>query len=209
MLLITCLIDLKTPMSTDQNFIVLLPATILLVLDGLCSLFAAGINNELPMARSVSLVISITLASLLLVSSYRSVSAKISPRQNWKALAEYVRDSGICATGKCYVMGSYGLHKFYFNGSGFEGLKDLALPPGKDSPAPSLEEQIKVALRDPDVPVLGFHRVGNVALPELTSSERDVVCLQPPQGGSYSTFIVLRKIRVHDAKGLNQMIPCR
>jgi hypothetical protein len=100
-------IDIHTPMSTTRNYIVLLPATMLLISNALSMLAGSMGIRSLP--GSVALCLAVVIVVLLAKSSYSGLSMKIRPLQDWKQLAAYARESGVCSDG-CFAMGSYGLH---------------------------------------------------------------------------------------------------
>lgn len=218
MISLNSLIDVHTPMSTPRNFIVLLPATVLLLSNSLHSLARGGHDSQVLMYKYVAILLSFFLAALLFVASYRDLSRRIAPMQNWKALAAYVKDSRACSEG-CFAIGSFGLHTFYFDTQEFAALQDLSLSASSilsgegDLAATSLNErlasEVEMTLGDPGIPVLGFHVASQVAK-ELTQSRVDALCLQPPQSGRNSTFIVLpNKTMLSGSEKEFGMKPCQ
>jgi uncharacterized membrane protein len=81
---IVIIIDLHTPISTERNYIVLLPSVSILV--GL----SFGILTQLRYGFVGVLVVAFTWAGMQLDYSYNLLIAKWSPVQNWKASAEYL-----------------------------------------------------------------------------------------------------------------------
>lgn len=201
MLALTCLIDIHTPISTSRNFIVLLPSTVLLVSNALQSLAETAKPDQALMSRSVSVFLLVALSALFFLSSYRALSRKIAPSQNWKALAEFVRDSNACDPG-CFAIGSFGLHEFYLDTGDNPGIRDLSLSTflalseegalTGQSVQERLDQEVQASLQEPTLPVLGFHIASRVAR-DLAESRPDSVCLQPPQSDRNSTFIVMPK----------------
>ena len=78
------IIDLHTPISTERNFIVLLP--IISTLIGL----SLGTLNQARYGVICILVISLMWTHLQFNYSYNLLTAKWAPLQNWKASAEYL-----------------------------------------------------------------------------------------------------------------------
>jgi hypothetical protein len=187
-LLIIVFINLRTAMSLSRYYIVLLPATILLVSNAIAGLSNSD-NNPDGMRKTAALVILAVLSYSLGMQSYKEVSVKIAPAQNWKKFTESVVTNEVCNP-HCIIIGSHGLHPYYFNKYNiFPGrLIDLSRPQQSGRPEPSLEEQAKKARQWPDVPILGFHHAKEV-LPLLIDEQK--VCLQPVQWRLNTTFVIL------------------
>jgi uncharacterized membrane protein len=77
-------IDIHTPISTDRNYIAVLP--LVSILFGL----ALGAVREIRYASIVILAIAFSWGKMQLDYSYTLLKAKSSPLQNWKASAEYL-----------------------------------------------------------------------------------------------------------------------
>jgi mannosyltransferase len=82
------IIDLHTPISTERNYVVLLP--IVSILFGL----GLGALAEIRLANILILLVTLVWGQMQLDYAHRLLSAKWTPLQNWKACAEYlVHDS--------------------------------------------------------------------------------------------------------------------
>jgi len=185
---IMSIVDLHTPMSTARNYIVLLPATMLLLSNSLVML--ANSRGAKGPSGAAAAFLALVVFLFLSNQSWTGLSGKIQARQNWKSLASYVEKTGICSEG-CFVMGSYGLHDYYFSSSGL--LRDLSLErvAADNSQAPeSLEDQLKYVNGLPDARILGFHHAA-AKIPDLLSGSKDRKCIQPMQSWDRSTFLIL------------------
>lgn len=184
------LVDLHTPMSTARNYIVLLPPVMIALANSLTMLtnLRAG---KIP-ARTVSLSLAILIVILLARQSWSGMTAKIKPLQNWKSLAAYVRESKICSDG-CFAIGSYGLHNFYFFGSG--PIDDLSTPKvdaGESKNQATLNEKVSYLKPLRDAKILGFSGASEKAA-ELMESSQNRACIQPSQSWHNSTFLIIPK----------------
>lgn len=205
-LAITILINMRIQMSLSRYYIVLLPATMILVSSALVGL-AKSEGSRYSLRPVAAIVLIAVLSYSLGVQSYKEVSVKISPAQNWKKLIEVVVSSNVCNPG-CLVVGSHGLYPYYFKKHHFDinRLIDLSRPKASGRPELSLEEQAREARRLPEMPILGFHHAKQV-LPLLLDDKS--VCLQPVQWRSNTAFIILPSN--HSAlakKGLQDLSSC-
>jgi hypothetical protein len=194
-LLLLSIVDLHTPMSTPRNYIVLLPPTMLLLSDFLSVLAV----RKRAGARSLSAVffLSVLLVGLLWRQSWTALNGKQQPLQNWKQLAAYVAATDVCSD-TCLVMGSHGLHDYYFEGHG----KFMSLAGRGD-----LNRQSEYANRLPEARILGFHRASDV-LPDLLKDSPTRVCLQPPQAWMNNAFLVLPQAGLTGKEESFGMTPC-
>lgn len=215
MLSITCVIDIHTPMSTSRNFIVLLPATALLVSNSLHALAMEGQPTNIGIRKGVAIFLALALAALFSAQSFRALSGKILPRQNWKQLSVYVKKSGVCSGG-CLTMGGYGLENYYFEQLGVTNLTPLSPSvlsalSGESLAGGSIRSQAKAeveaALREPTVPVIGGHVASGFAR-ELTEGRANSICLQPSRGARNSIFIVMPQDRLTGREKEFGMKPC-
>lgn len=188
MLLVVSLVDLRLPMSTTRNFIVLLPPTMLLLSNLLVLLAVSG--DWMNLRTTISLLFSAVILCLLMLKSYRSLSEKIFPSENWKQLSAYVRDSRVCADG-CTVRGSFGLHSHYFdgiNGISYSNLSDISsTPESSDNRAESTSSSLQNIV---SLPLIGFHNESN-HIKDYLASHAGLACLQPSQGSPNRTFILV------------------
>jgi hypothetical protein len=215
MLSITCAIDIHTPISTSRNFIVLLPATTLLVSNSLHALAMEGQPYNIGIRKGVAIFLALALAALFSVQNFRSLSGKILPRQNWKQLSVYIKKSGVCSEG-CLAMGGYGLENYYFEQMGIANLtllspSVLSVLSGESLAQGSIQEQVnaelEAAISEPTVPVIGGH-VASGSVKELTEGRVNSICLQPSRGAKNSTFIVMPQDRLTGREKELGMKPC-
>jgi len=199
------IVDLHTPMSTTRNYIVLLPATMILLANALAMLAYSRGAKSPSGASAVLLALVITL--LLARLSWTGLSQKMQPNQNWKGMADYVRKSGICSKG-CLVIGVGDLYKFYFSDSGV--FKDLSLaktPTGPSENRISLDDQVDFANSRSGAKILGFHGA-SAKVSELMDASNDRVCIQPSQSWESSTFLILPKSLLTGSEEKYGMIKC-
>lgn len=215
MLTITCVIDIHTPMSTSRNFIVLLPVTTLLVSNSLHALAMEGQPYNMGIRKGVAIFLALALAALFSVQTFRALSGKILPSQNWKQLSVYVKKSGVCSEG-CLAMGGYGLENYYFEQLGITNLTPLSpsvlsVLSGESLARGSIRDQAKAeveaALREPTVPVIAGHVASDFAR-ELTEGRANSICLQPSRGARNSTFIVMPQGRLTGREKELGLKPC-
>jgi hypothetical protein len=199
------LTDLHTPMSTTRNYSVLLPAVIIALANSLTMLANLGGTKKASWLAALLLVVIITV--LLAQQSWTKLTAKIQPHQNWKGLADYVRRSNVCSDG-CYVIGSYGLHPFYFAGAGI--IDDLSVPKaaaGVRARSVSLDEQVEFVSNLPDAKILGLHMASEKVI-ELMEVNQLRECIQPQQSWPNSTFLILPKQSLTGAEVKHGMGKC-
>ncbi len=165
------IIDLRSPMSTTRNYVVLLP----------CLAYLVG--NILAMARMDrskmrTFVWCNVIAAMVFMSIYKGeslISEKIYPELNYKSLGAYVVDSGLCDKG-CWSTGSGPQYDIYF------GNKKLLL---LDLGSPLSQQNLSL-------PLLGFQGASD-HLPQLHKSNPGKECWQPHQGWDISTFVFIDK----------------
>lgn len=199
------LIDIHTPMSTARNYIVLLPAVMIALADLLTMVANLDSVNRLP--RFASLFFVFLIAALLAQQSWNEMTDKIQGHQNWKGIASYVRQSNVCSDG-CFVIGSYGLHPYYFKGLGV--LNDLSIQKATEAqPARSatLQEQVDSVINLPAARILGFHTASE-RVPELMRANAQRVCIQPQQSWPNSSFLILPKSDLTGKEAQYGMIKC-
>ena len=184
MVILTGAIDLHTPMSTPRNFIVLLPATVLLIANLLEAVAGRGWRGMRGTAATLG---TLALALVLARHAREKAIEKMTPVQNWKALATYAYDAGLCAE-RCLAFGGGGLHLYYFDRQRFPRL-DL-VPPNE---VVQRVEELRTSATE--VAVLGFHNA--MTLPEVAElGDGHRVCLQPVQSSSNSMFVLVPQTRL-------------
>lgn len=181
-------VDLHTPLSTTRNYIVLLPLSMIVLSNAFVMLTNSGVAKSTSGPSAALLLLVVCL--LLFKQSWTDLNKKIYPFQNWKGMAAYVDKSGACSE-ECFVMGSYGLHNFYFSGSSsFKDLYSEDAVNGTSKTGISLDDQLNFVKEFPDARVLGFH-LASAKIPELLAGSKDRICIQPLQSWDNSTFLVL------------------
>ncbi|MFU8885432.1 MAG: hypothetical protein ACNA8O_08245 [Cyanobacteriota bacterium] len=182
------LVDLHTPMSTTRNYIVLLPAVMISLANSLTMMI--NLRGGKGPSGVASFLLALLIVLFLAKSSWSGLAQKIQAHQNWKNLSEYVKESKVCSDG-CFVIGSYGLHDFYFTGSGsFDDLSISKGAMGTSASRATLDEQVAYIGSRQNAKILGFHGAsGKVA--DLMGAAKDRVCIQPPQTWENSTFLIL------------------
>jgi uncharacterized membrane protein len=209
MLLPLSLIDVFKPVSTDRNFIVLLPTTMLLVANGLAVLLQGNRQSNADLKRLSALALALVMSLLLLKLSYGGLVSRIAIRQNWKGLAEYVRQSGICRTGCLAIGPEVDTHAFYFNHPELGPIHNLS---SVMTPTAKLKKLVPDAWRlipnFPSQPVLGFKPRAAMQLPGIMSVVKDPVCLQPNQQWPNNVFVVLPKTKLTGQEQQLGLVPC-
>jgi hypothetical protein len=188
----TALIDIKSPMSTDRNFIVLLPSTMLLVANSIWALYSTGVADERAPRRIAAATIFLILSLTLLKLSNEGLVARAVPRQNWKDLAAYVKYTGVCSSGCLAIGPSRNQHMVYFNGEAYGRIENLSsIWTAKHKGSMPRQDQWRLISNYPRQPVLGFHAEASGSLVNIMSKVQDSVCLQPKQGWKNHSFIVI------------------
>jgi hypothetical protein len=209
MLLPLSLIDFIKPVSTDRNFIVLLPATMLLVANGLAALLLGDRKPDADLKRLAAIALALVMSVLLLKLAYGGLKERIAIRQNWKGLAEYVKTSGVCRSGCLAIGPELDTHRYYFNGAAHGPIHNLS---SVMTPAPKLKEPVQDAWRlipsYPSQPVLGFKPSAAKQLDAIMSAVKDPVCLQPKQQWSNHTFLVIPKSKLTGQEQQLGLVPC-
>jgi mannosyltransferase len=186
------LLDLRSPLSTTRNFIVLVPPVVL-VITNLFGYFLGSVRGS----RLWSSVFLGAVALLLLAQlqiSYERLSAKIVPRQNWKDLGAFVETTGLCDQG-CQSYGAEPAYIQYY-------MKQAKLEP-------RTSEQIKESgfRLDSGRPFLGFHDAYR-ELPAIAASNPEWQCLEPTQADEAAVFVFLPRDR-ELKDGATTLKPCQ
>jgi hypothetical protein len=209
MLLPLSLIDSIKPVSTDRNFIVLLPATMLLVANAFAVLLRGDRKADADLRRLAAMALALVMSALLLKLSYGGLKDRIAIRQNWKGLAEYVKSSGICRSGCLAIGPELDTHAFYFNPTEHGPIRNLS---SVMTSAPRLKALVQDPWRLipslPSQPVLGFKPSAARDLPAIMSVVKDPVCLQPRQQWSNHTFVVIQKSKLTGQEQQLGLVPC-
>lgn len=202
------IVDIKTPMSTDRNFIVALPSTMLLLANSICALRSSGKIASINLQRVASLFLVISICFVLLKQSNAGIIQRIAPRQNWKQLAAYVKESQICSSGCLAIETDVGLHSFYFNSDEAGPITNLSATSaalGKNRLPRELHWQLISGYKPQ--PVLGFQS-SPAKLPRIANEVPDSVCLQPQQSWSNHTFVVIPRAMLSGRESELDMKPC-
>jgi uncharacterized membrane protein len=203
MVMLLSLIDIHTPMSTARNYIVLLPPVMIVLANSLTIL--ANVRGGKSPAGKASTFLVLVIVLLLARQSWSGLSNKIQAPQNWKGLSEYVKKTKICSDG-CFVMGSLGLHNFYFSGSG--SFYDLSSSKGTLEPiwpGISLDKQYNYVKPRVDAIIMGFHSASS-KVAGLMEASKDRECIQPSQ--SVEVFLILPKSRLTGSEEKYGMKKC-
>ncbi len=193
-LVITILIDLRSPSSTARNFIVLVPATVIAV----TNIFTASLDRARSRQWLQALVLG--LALLLIASqtalSVQRVEAKAMPRQNWKEMGRFAAATNLCREG-CELLGTDDLFtRLYFGET-------------KRTPI-GVEALGKRGYRlNPDQPLMGFHDA-YLQLPAIREANPELQCWEPPQADLDAVFVFLTPSQVRTADPARHgLTPCR
>lgn len=193
---IMILIDIRRSISVSRHYIVLLPATMLLVANALSAM--AGRSHQENLYRIAAVILSFALVASLSITAQADLSGKIKPMSNWKDMAIFVRKTGICSQG-CLVTGSAGLHTYYFEKEQIPNFQEIS------SKIPE-KEQVKIINSHPQLPVIGFHFAAEQKLSHILGDDK--TCLQPIQNWSNSVFISIPKSLPISDIPAPKMIPC-
>ena len=186
------LLDLRSPLSTTRNFIVLVPPVVL-VITNLFGYFLGSVRgSRLWSSLFLGAVALLLLAQLQL--SYERLSAKIVPRQNWKDLGVFVENTGLCDQG-CQAYGANPAYIQYY-------MKRAKLEP-------RTIDQIKESgfRLDSGRPFLGFHDAYQ-ELPAITAANPEWQCLEPTQADEAAVFVFLPRDR-ELKDGATTLKPCQ
>lgn len=188
-------IDLKTPMSTPRNYIVLLPAVTFLI----AGIFDSAIENSLPIDKRLLVAIAGSLMVAQLFASQLDLRAKASPRENWKGLAQAVKATGLC-DGGCFSDRADTYFSYYFQPNDL-----IPLPPALSTTA-QLNTKGLLETTTSGKPFLlsakSLQKDGAI----LKEIHPDHICLQPRQATpSMVVLVPSSRVQALKAKGL---LPC-
>lgn len=183
-LLVTILIDLRSPSSTARNFIVLVPATVIV----LTNLFTACLERAgpWPWLRFAVLGLAIVLITGQTALSMQRLEAKSMPRQNWKEMGLFARSTDLCAEG-CELLGTDDLFtRLYFGDTKRVSIAAHALA-GRGHRL------------DPAHPLIGFHDA-YLELPAIQRANPEMQCWEPRQADPNAVFVFLdpRQVKAAD-----------
>jgi len=186
------LLDLRSPLSTTRNFIVLVPPVVLVIMNLFGYFLGSVRGSRLWSSLFLGAVALLLLAQLQL--SYERLSAKIVPRQNWKDLGVFVESTGLCDQG-CQAYGANPAYIQYY-------MKQAKLEP-------RTIDQIKESgfRLDSGHPFLGFHDAYQ-ELPAITAANPEWQCLEPTQADESAVFVFLPRDR-ELKDGATTLKPCQ
>lgn len=188
-------VDIKTPMSTARNYIVLLPAVTFL----LAGIFDWAIANAPPTDRRYLAALAGCLLVTQLLASQLAIREKAMPRENWKGLAQAIKVTGLCKEG-CYSDRANTYFSYYFQPNELIPLPP-ALSPG------SQREKAREAT--PAFTTKSFLLSGKSLQEDLVKVESMLpghVCLNPRQA-TPSMVILVPGPRVEALKQ-HGLLPC-
>lgn len=165
-----CLIDLFKPLSVERYFIVLLPATAMVLAD----VGQAVMNVGSTQTRRATVLVLAVVISMHFCHSQEVLAAKIYPQENYKQLASFLRSKGLCNSGCSSVSAKKKRLRPYFDAI----------------------EMIRIDLDQADslatarLPFVGLHG-DHKLLRLLLASHPEATCWEPRQFSSSSTFVVL------------------
>jgi len=188
-------IDLKTPMSTARNYIVLLPAVTFL----LAGIFDAAIPRASTIDRRLLIAVAGSLLLTQLYASQIGIGEKAAPRENWKGLAQAVKAAGLCESG-CYSDRANTYFSYYFQAKDLIPLP-LAIPEAKTSTTKSAPAMANTG-RSFVLSAKSLQKDGAI----LKSLNPGHVCLQPSQA-SPGMVVLVPGSRVQELKQQG-LLPC-
>ncbi len=194
---ILIIVDMKTPMSTARNYIVLLPSVILF----LAGIFDSAIAHPQPLSRWVPIALATVLVVAQLHASQNGLREKRWPKVNWKELSEVVKKTKICEEG-CYSDRANTYFSYYFQ------PRDLTpFPVAALSDDTSMESFAREA-RAKDRSFLLLDRKLRAADGTLRRSlQPSHVCLEPRQLNPGPLLLV--PARAAPALEQQGLVPCR
>jgi hypothetical protein len=172
---LAALIDWHTPVSTERNYIALLPATALL--------FGTAVDvfwHNWPSSwRRAAVAACVALFGFEAYShGLRAMELRWTPRENWTAMAESINDAGTCRP-HCWFVSSSNLHEFYFE-----------TPVDRPWRGTLRTVDELIGERQESVPVVAL-RVSPTELTRLRKYHLDWSCAEPPQAYRRSIVILL------------------
>jgi len=182
-LLATTLLDLRSPSSTARNFIVLVPATVIV----LTNLFTGVLDRarSTPWLRAAVLGLALLLITGQTALSMQRLEAKSMPRQNWKEMGLFARSSDLCVEG-CELLGTDDLFtRLYFGDTKRVSIAAEALA--------SRGHRL-----DPAHPLIGFHDA-YLELPAIQRANPELQCWEPRQADANAVFVFLNPRQVKTA----------
>lgn len=191
---LVAVVDIRTPMSTDRNFIVALPPTMIILANSIWALPSTIRDGDANLARVSSSFLAISICFALLKYSNAGILEKLTPRENWKQLAHYVQESRVCSSGCLAIETSWELHKFYFHEDKSGPVTNLSASSAVSGSAHLPRElQWQLISKYKQQPVMGFHTAAAKTAPEILKQVPNSVCLRPKQSWGNNVFIVVPK----------------
>ena len=182
--LVAILGDLRSPSSTARNFIVLVPATVVV----LTNLFTACLERAgtRPWLRAAVLGLALVLITGQTALSMQRLEAKSMPRQNWKEMGLFARSSDLCVEG-CELLGTDDdlFTRLYFGDTKRVSIAAQALA--------SRGHRL-----DPAHPLIGFHDA-YLELPAIQRANPELQCWEPRQADANAVFVFLNPRQVKTA----------
>lgn len=195
-------VDLATPMSTSRNYIVLLPATMVVLSNSLVGLGCGDRREDLR--KMAATILASALAFSLWSATKYQVSLKAAPFQNWRKLAEFVAESKMC-TSQCFVIGGRNVYRYYFDAITDARFVELWRRPGKTKARMSFQERVAIIKAQPAVPILVFHSKTEIA--ELMDDGK--VCFQPAQSNVNGVVAIMPKDSTFPEQARRSgLVPC-
>jgi uncharacterized membrane protein len=98
---VVCVIDLKLPVSTPRNFVILTPICAILFAHFIHSIWTSG-YSVWPKVLAVAVILCFYTISFDI--GLKKMGERWEPRENWKALAEAVQKYELCSP-RCFFVG--------------------------------------------------------------------------------------------------------
>ncbi|WP_320666624.1 hypothetical protein [Prochlorococcus sp. MIT 1307] len=182
-------IDLRVSLSTPRNYIVLLPATTILISNFFAYILSVSENRSF-FKRLLTLIFSLMLIGNIAIS-YAKVKNKTMPLINFKSFAEYLRESNICNKG-CLAID---LPEYYF------GDLDNLTPVARNKVVDELKNNSELNNK-----IILYYGNPSDHTSQTVRKREEALCLQPRQSISNSLFI---SIHNDDQTAIdNEMIDC-
>lgn len=177
-------IDRHTPMSTQRNYVVLIPVLALFV-GGLFQSYWERYRR--PVARSLLAMLLAGYGAMAAVSSAELMQERWYPQQNWKELASQVQELAVC-TPHCWFLDDEVKWRVRFYPHYFESL----MGEYPERVVLSLAE-LEDAMANQELPIIAGHAYPD-RVNRLLASLPELRCWQPVQYHGQSVVLIARDL---------------
>ena len=193
---LTCLIfiDFIFPISTYRNYLVLLPATTLLL--GNILSFVLKNNNVLNLKRYILFGLILIIISSNISISHLLLRRKTEPNINYKDLSQVIIESNLCNDGCFYYKLKPQIKHYYF-----DNIRNI-IPINSSQILKNIDKNNELDKK----PVIYFYPPDEIL--KKSRQDNDAICYEPKQRLKGKLYIISYKIIKKDLKSKHNIKFC-